>query len=304
MWESFLKGNEIQIAWVPNNLSEYITKQNNSPTLKKELSEKYSFTFIPEFGFVYLELNLKHPAIAIDKNPEVNRRNKLLRCAIRNAYNWALRNEKIYSGIGTPFPGVIPPFLQSYDKKISSDSIIRDVNSASRMLQRYRAFQDFPVIEYSDTLSLGAKQDFALFRSWLTKAGYPKDKVVFKGFTNFADFWQAKQEGKLMISSVAWSLDYPDAENIFQLFYSKNIGTSNSSAYQSLEFDHIFEQSQTSINLNERIKLYQKLNTLLIEDCALISGLVRNRAYLWHKNITLYPNKEFMGNFLKYIDIF
>lgn len=303
MWNSFNKGNEIQISWVSNELLSNVTTDKKHSSLKKEYSDKYSFAVVPEFGFVYLEFNQAHPSFSGNEGPGKSAENKLLRCAIRSAYDWSNRNERIYSGLGEVFPGVIPPSLPSFDKQVTNSSTKQDLATSKMMLKLYSAKKPLPNIEYSDTFRLDARHDFELFRSWLIKAGYPKDKIKFKGFGSFTDFWQAKQQGELMLSSVSWSLDYPDAENVLQLYYSKNIGISNASRYNNPEFDRLFEKSQVTNKTDERLRLYRQMNEILIEDCALISGLVRKKAYIWHKNVVLYPNKEFMGNFFKYIDI-
>jgi oligopeptide transport system substrate-binding protein len=51
---------------------------------------------------------------------------------------------------------------------------------------------------------------------------------------------------QIQMYSMGWAADYPDAENFFQLFYSKNIdkGTNNSN-YQNREFDSLYDKIRT-----------------------------------------------------------
>ena len=54
----------------------------------------------------------------------------------------------------------------------------------------------------------------------------------------------------------------------------------------------------------ERTKLYRKMNEMVIDDCVAITGMSRNKVYLWHKNVVGVPDREILGGFwLKYVDV-
>ena len=36
---------------------------------------------------------------------------------------------------------------------------------------------------------------------------------------------------------------------------------------------------------------------MVIDDCVVLSGLSRNRIYLWHHDVIMYPDREILGGF-------
>ncbi len=76
-------------------------------------------------------------------------------------------------------------------------------------------------------------------------------------------------QGNFQIASAGWGADYPDPENYFFLFYSKNfpLAGSNWARFSNPEFDRMFEHMATMDNSPERLALVHKLNAFLIEEC-------------------------------------
>jgi ABC-type transport system substrate-binding protein len=76
-------------------------------------------------------------------------------------------------------------------------------------------------------------------------------------------------QGNFQIASAGWGADYPDPENYFFLFYSKNfpLAGSNWARYSNPEFDRMFEQMATMDNSPERLALVHKMNAFLTEEC-------------------------------------
>src|SRR4029450_9944789 len=79
--------------------------------------------------------------------------------------------------------------------------------------------------------------------------------------------------------STGWGADYPDPENFFFLFYSKNIPPAgkNESRYINPEFDRVFEQMALMDNGPERLELCRRLNQMLADDCPVAFNF--NKAY-------------------------
>jgi len=89
----------------------------------------------------------------------------------------------------------------------------------------------------------------------------------------FARVMERLEQGNFQLSSGSgWAADYPDPENFFMLFYSKNMPRegANYCRYQNPEYDRAFEQMATMDNGPERLALIQKMNALLAEDCPVI----------------------------------
>ncbi len=89
----------------------------------------------------------------------------------------------------------------------------------------------------------------------------------------FARVLERMEQGNFQFGSgTGWALDYPDPENFFMLFYSKNFPRegANYCRYSRPEFDNAYEQMATMDNGPERLAIIQKMNAMLAEDCPAI----------------------------------
>ena len=90
---------------------------------------------------------------------------------------------------------------------------------------------------------------------------------------NWARFQDKQDRGLFQMNGGSgWTADYPDPENFFFLFYSKNIPPqgSNHSRYSNPEFDKLFEQMSTMDNGPQRLEIIRKMNAILTEDCPIV----------------------------------
>jgi peptide/nickel transport system substrate-binding protein len=78
--------------------------------------------------------------------------------------------------------------------------------------------------------------------------------------------------GKLMFFRGSWIADYPDAENYLSLFYSMNFSPTgpNYTHFHSPVYDSLFNLSLEAINKEDRFALYQKLDSIIIEEAAVV----------------------------------
>ena len=110
---------------------------------------------------------------------------------------------------------------------------------------------------------------------------------------------------ELPLISSGWKLDYPDAENTLQLFYGPNRSPgANSGNYSNPEFDRLYAKASVLLPSPERTEIYRRMNRIVIEDCAAITGLSRTAIGLWHKNVIAMPDSSFLsGGFARYVDV-
>ena len=80
-----------------------------------------------------------------------------------------------------------------------------------------------------------------------------------------------------MATGSGWGADYPDPENYFFLFYSKNTPPKghNTGRYSNPEFDRLFEKMATMENSPERMELIRQLRDILVEDCPVVFNFHR-----------------------------
>ncbi len=305
-WQSFTKGNEIQYTTVPKDKQNTVLLSKKPIKIHPQISQNYHHSYGTEAGFVYHGFNMTDPVFGNNGDPEHDARSKALRCAIRKSHDWQQKNQAFYFGLGTVFPGIIPPSVPEYDPNISQDSIITDVAGAKQLLQDHQwNDEQLPNFEYHVTGSVLQKQFFEQMRGFMNSIGYPNNRIQYHPYPSFGNFNKAIKNRQTPFFFLGWNLDYPDAENTLQLFYGPNeTPGSNNFNYRNPEFDALFEQSSTMLPSPERTALYQKMNQLVIDDCVVISGLSRNKIHLWHKNVITFPDREIVGGYhLRYVDV-
>jgi ABC-type transport system substrate-binding protein len=306
-WNSFTKGNEIQYTVVPKDKTNAVLMSKKKPfKFFPYYEENYHHMFMVESGFVYSGFDMSNPDFGINGDPEHDAKTHALRCAIIKSHDWQQRNLAFYSGMATIFPGAITPSVMEFDPNADRSSIITDIEGAKKLLADAGWNADnLPVLQFHATGSVTNRMTFEQFRGFVGKIGYPPSKVKFFPYPSFGTYNQALKNGKTPYFTLGWNLDYPDAENTLQLFYGPNKSPgSNSFNYVNPEFDAIFEQSKVLLPSPERTKLYRQLNNIIIKDCVALTGLSRNRVYLWHKNVIMYPDRDILGGgFARYVDV-
>ena len=305
-WNSLNKGTEIHFGGIPTELTHMVAEELNPLVLKPDYAKKFTAMNLPELGIVYLYLNMSDPKIGHHSDPEQNRRNLLLRKAISAAYDWPQRNRRYYNGIATLFPGTIPPGLDGYDSAFTADMTEPDFEKAKAYLTEGGWNADnLPVLDFNGVASVQNTQMFEQFRGWMEKIGYPREKIPYVPFATFGDFNKKVKQRDCTLIGMAWGLDYPDAENVLQLFYGPNSSPgSNSSNFNDPEYNKLFEESIVMQPGSERTEIYRKLNQIIIDDVPAVCGLSRNSPFIWHKNVVFLPSRNPHGSLFKYALVF
>ena len=99
---------------------------------------------------------------------------------------------------------------------------------------------------------------------------------------------QSKASSKLPIFRASWVADYPDGENYLSLFYSKNFAPNgpNYMNYKNCEFDKLYEKVFVTNDVQERLKLYRQMDSLVIEDAPIVPLYYDQFVRFSLKNIT------------------
>lgn len=304
-WNSFTKGNEIQGIRVPSEQVDSIVTSKDPITLKPDIAERYHMVSGFEAGFVRTDLNMDNPALGHADDPARAQRNRALRCALRAGFSWAERNARFSNDIGQIFPGVIPPVVPEYDPEAARESVVQNRERARQLLaDNGWTAATLPELSYGFSTGVTQRQLYEQFRGFMVEIGYPSEKIRAETFATFGDFNRAVKQRRVDIIGMGWGLDYPDAQNLLQLYYGPYASPgSNSSNYANPEYDALYEQAASMQPSAERTQLYRRMNQMLIDDCVTISGLSRKLILLWHKDIVAYLDRDIVGGFfLKYVD--
>jgi oligopeptide transport system substrate-binding protein len=297
-WNTFNSG-ELHFVKVPVSQFDRVLQNRDPPQLVDGLAQRFHMLASLESGFVHTDFNMDDSRIGYHPDPDQDARNRALRCAIVNAFDWNKRNEIFYSGLGKVFPGVIPPLAPEYDPDQAQDSVKLNIQYAVGLLNRYGWNADnLPTLEYGFPSSVTERQMFEQFRGFMTAIGYPQEKIKPLTFATYGDYARAYINREVMLMTSGWTMDYPDAENTVQLFFGPNASPgTNVANYDNEEFNRLYRASSSMQASPIRTTMYRKMNEILIRDCATISGISRTMVMLWDRKAAMLPDREFVGGF-------
>ena len=97
-----------------------------------------------------------------------------------------------------------------------------------------------------------------------------------------------QQDGEFTFTRGNWGADYFDPENFMALFYSKNVIPfgPNKSGYSNPVIDKLYEKSILITDINERKKIYDEMQRIVIDDAVWIYLYYNQKVYLLQNNIS------------------
>ncbi len=199
--------------------------------------------------------------------------NQKLRQAVSSAYDEKLANIIFHNGIYEDAQQLLPPGVFGYQPGFRNPYKQHDIALAKKLLAEagYPEGHDMRTGKQLE-LTLDVTVDDPESRQY---AEFCKNQIESLGIAVKVEenLWARQQEkfdsGHFQIITYGWNADYPDPENFFFLFYSRNkVPQGNNYArYSNPEFDRVFERMRTMDNTPERLQLVYQLNRILTEDC-------------------------------------
>ncbi|RFF28177.1 MULTISPECIES: ABC transporter substrate-binding protein [unclassified Wenzhouxiangella] len=305
-WSSFESSRGVDVVMVPPEMADRVLETRQPLSLQPSIRERYHSLTGLEAGFVFHGFNMANPAIGYNDDPQRERRNRELRCAMRDAFDWSAKNKAFYHGLGRVFAGVIPPLLDSHDPQVAENSIAHRPERAKERLQAaVWQGESLPRLTYGLEASVQQRQMFEQFRAWMQAVGFPPGHFQPRPFASFGEYARAIGQRELDIFLLGWTLAYPDAQYALQLFYGPNAAPgANSMNYANPEFDRLYERAASMRAGPDRTRLYRRLNRMVIDDCVIIGSLARTRLHLWKRHVRMLPDREMVGGFfLRFVDV-
>jgi ABC-type transport system substrate-binding protein len=212
----------------------------------------------------WISFNMEDPVLG--KNPK-------LRQALSAAYDSQTYSDIFYSSVAPVAEQLIPPGLFGHQHDVKNPYGF-NVEKAKQLIAEagYPGGIDPKTGKPLEiTMEMVASGSEDRQRAEFEQRCFERIGVKVKISENtFARLLQKEDTGDFqMASGTGWGADYPDPENFFFLFYSKNVPPAgkNITRYKSAEFDQLFEQMATMENSPERLALVKRMNALLWEDC-------------------------------------
>ena len=114
---------------------------------------------------------------------------------------------------------------------------------------------------------------------------------------------KASKLGQLQNWHLAWSADYPDGENFYQLLYGPNCGSSNDACFQLPEYDALYDQAAAMPPGPARTALYQRMERLLAAYAPMKLHSHRKRNQMVQPWVLGWRRHPFLHEGLRYADI-
>ncbi len=252
-----------------------VTKDNFSSALTTglTLSKQYEKRGVRLYRDVdpstaYLQFNMDDPVLG---------QNRKLRQALSMAYNWERANEIFDNGTDLKSEQLLPPNVIGYDPHFKNPYRQFDLEKARQLLAEagYPGGID-PQTGQPLHLRLDVVSNDSAGRQ---RAEFDMRQIEQLGVrceivdNTWGLFQDKQQRGTFQMNTGSgWHADYPDAENFFFLFYSKNIPPmgANAARFFNPEFDRLFEKMATMENGPERLAIIRRMNAILVEECPVI----------------------------------
>ena len=226
---------------------------------------------------MFLELDAEPSTfwIAFNFDDPIIGKNRKLRQALACAYDAKTYSEIFYNGVAPVANQLLPPGFFGFEEE-SQYPYAYNMDKARQLLAEAGYPNGIDAQGNQLELTVQAVTDGGDYRQ---RAEY--DKRAFEqlgirvriGENDFPTLLDKKDKGQFQIASGSgWGADYPDPENYFFLYYSKNIPPAgkNESRYKNPEFDKLFEQMAVMDNTPERLAIVKKMNQILWEDATAI----------------------------------
>jgi ABC-type transport system substrate-binding protein len=222
----------------------------------------------------YTSINMDDPLLG---------KNKKLRQALACATDASTQNEIFFNGVREVAQQIIPPGFAGFRKDYRNPMSF-NLDRAKQLIAEagYPGGIDpktgRPLELVLDTSASGSDQRMMteFEQKCFEKLGIKVSVIE----NTFAKKIEKEDKGNFQISSLTgWGADYPDPENFFMLFYSKNFPPEgkNISRYKNPDFDKLYEQMATMDPSPERLAIAYKMVDMLNDDCPII--LTNHKAF-------------------------
>ncbi|MGZ5583697.1 MAG: ABC transporter substrate-binding protein [Usitatibacter sp.] len=261
-WLAFLNS---ELDWI-NLPYEFLNMALPGGKLSPALARRGT-RYIPDIETVttYLYFNMKDPTVGGYAPEKV-----ALRRAFSLAYDTQEEVNLVRNGTAIEAQTLVPPGVLGYDPRFHMGKTF-DVAWAKALLDMFGyldrdgdGWRDMP-----DGTSLQfhyASEPDQLSRLYIQLWKKAMDAINVRMTTDIAkwpDHRKMSKAGQLQTWQLAWSADYPDGENFYQLLYGPNCGSSNDGCFQLPEFDALYDKAAMTPPGPERTAIYQQMARLV-----------------------------------------
>ena len=248
---------------------------------------------MPTLTYWWLAFNMTDPILGKNLN---------LRKAIAHAIDMNKYIQLFTNNTGQRANSILPPGVLGYDP---SETLPYEFN-----LEKARDFlakAGYPGGKNLPEIAFDARAESKLSNA---QAEYFKSQLAAIGINikiiknKFNQYLEKSRTSKLQFSQDGWTLDYPDAENIFQLLNPANFPPGpNTSFYNRPELNAMYDKMKTLPDGEEKKQLIIKMSKMVNDDLPWVMQYYSRNFILYHDYVKNYRPSDLIWNYPKYIKV-
>ncbi|MBI3555151.1 MAG: hypothetical protein HY074_02660 [Deltaproteobacteria bacterium] len=293
-WLNFMQNNHDYLSKVNKDNAGDIFDLNHKA--RQTISEQGIEVFTtPGIWFNYVAFNMEDPVVGGEKN-------KFLRKAMALALDEGPMIEKFYLGLATRAETPIPPGIGGYEPSYRNPSREYNLVQAREILAKagHANGQGIPELVYDLKSDMTYRQIGEYFQRSMAELGIR----VSLNTVSWPELLSRVRRKQAQIWGITWQYDYPDAENGWQLLYSKNESPgSNESNYKNPKFDALYEKIALMRDSPERFALFAKMRDIFAQDVPWIITVNQAETRLTHYWLHNFKIHQFEHNVEKYLRV-
>ena len=254
-WLNFMRGNEDMIGIPKDNFQQAIAGQMNlAPALA---SKGIHLSIETGTTFFYISFNMKDKLIG---------GNTYLRQAFSSAIDRGKWIQIFTNNTGKKMVSALPPGIpgRPANAKLKYDF---NLERAKELLKKagYPEGQGLPTINFDMRGSDSENRQLGEFFTRQFAAIGVKLNVIYN---TFPAFLTKMKTGNLQVSYGGWEMDYPDAENVFQLLYGPNKAPGpNETNFDDPEMNKLYGKMAIMEPSPERTAIIGQMDSIAQEKC-------------------------------------
>jgi oligopeptide transport system substrate-binding protein len=294
---AMLKFKKAELDWIGINKDDFPNMAYKGPDgsfhLKDEYARRFDHYVEPRLSAEYFSFNLQDP---------LWKDNKALRQALAYSVDTPGFIDLLLNGRGLPLATPVPQPIAGSQDDLGFDYYEQNLEMAKKLLAEagYPEGRGLPEINFEyRAATRDARQGFEYIRNELAAVGI-RAKA---NFNTFSAFLKKIESGNFQISSSGWAADYPDAENFYQLLYSKNRTPGpNSSTFDHPEYDALYRQIRSMKNGPERFALFREMAQIVKDEVPILLRFNGLAFGIYQKNVRNLKRHMLVEKGYKYLD--
>lgn len=293
----------IAITFLPDKQSEFLQFIQGNLDFMKSLDASYKDDILNTDGTLKQKythkitmqtgayLNTEYLGIYLEEAQNYPTKSKLIRQAINYGFDRVKMIKFLRNGIGTPATsGFIPKGLPSFNHQ---KGYSYQPKKATELILKYIAQTGDKNPKITITTNSNYLDLCEFIQRELQNIGLQIKVDVVPPST----LRQGKATGIFPVFRASWIADYPEAENYLSLFYSKNFTPNgpNYTHFKNDKFDELYEESIKEVVTKKRHQLYQKMDSIIIEQAPIVS--------LYYDEVIRFSQKNIQGLGINPIDL-